>query len=375
MSTISLTTSRSRPGFYKQVILKRFNRMSKGRLDLLLPGGETITIGDGQGTHAQIQIRDNEFFRRCMLYGDIGFGKAYVDGLWDTNNVSAVLSWLLLNIDKAPRSFANNCPLRPPEYHELSNEFFRIFLDPSMTYSGAYFERDGMDLEEAQLAKYKRLCEQLRLRSTDHVLEIGCGWGSNALYIARNYGCQVTSLTLSQEQFKIAAQRVKKEGLEHLVTIRLEDYRNLSGRRFDKIVSVEMLEATRHRQLSVYFHKCNDLLKPNGILALQVVTCPRPKRIFSGNLLPSVGAINAAVNRTREMFLVDAKELGLHYAATLKVWFMQFNSHLAQVRALGLDERFIRKWNYYLCYCEAAFRLRNIHVMQLVYSRPNNTAQ
>jgi cyclopropane-fatty-acyl-phospholipid synthase len=250
------------------------------------------------------------------------------------------------------------------EHYDLSYDFFRIFLDGTMTWSGAYFERDGMDLKEAQLAKYRRLCEQLHLLPTDQVLEIGSGWGSNAIYIAKNYGCRVTSLTISEQQYHLACRRVKEEGLQHQVSILLQDYRTLTGK-FDKIVSVEMMEAIGHRYLNTWFRKCHELLKQDGLLALQVITCPDSG--YAG-ILPSLPSINAAVNHAGEMTLVDAKEMGLHYAATLKVWFMQFNSRLAEVRALGFDERFIRKWNYYLCYCEAAFRMRNIFMMQLVYT-------
>jgi cyclopropane-fatty-acyl-phospholipid synthase len=203
--------------------------------------------------------------------------------------------------------------------------------------------------------------------------------------MAQNYGCKVTSLTISAEQHKLAVERVKEAGLEDRVEILIKDYRQMQGT-FDKIVSVEMLEAVGHQFLDVYFKKCHDLLKKKGILALQVITCPDSrydnlrkgvdwiqKHIFPGSLLPSVGAINAAVNRTGDMTLVDLKDIGLHYAKTLHAWYEQFNASLAEVKRLGFDERFIRKWNYYLCYCEAAFAMRNIHVMQLTYTRPNNT--
>jgi cyclopropane-fatty-acyl-phospholipid synthase len=404
--------SRSRPrNLYQVIVIRLLSRMNRGRLELRLPDGRLLLIGDDPSSiQARLRIRDAEFFKRCILYGDIGFGEAYVDELWDTDDITAVISWFLLNVDRTPslsgsrsraivvnllgwwnrRQHGRRANTLPgsrrniSEHYDLNNEFFRIFLDPTMTYSGAYFQHDGMDLEEAQEAKYQRLCEQLRLRQEDHVLEIGGGWGGNAIYMAQNYGCRVTSLTLSKEQHELATARVKAAGLEDQVTFLLEDYRNFSGR-FDKIVSVEMLEAVGHRYLRTYFRKCNEWLKPDGILALQVITCPDSrydslrrgvdwiqKHIFPGSLLPSVNAINNAVNHTSEMTLVDLKDLGLHYAATLKVWFLMFNSRHAGIRALGFDERFIRKWNYYLCYCEAAFRMRNIHVMQLVYTRPNN---
>ncbi len=411
MQNTFILSRRHRRNLYQDIVLRLMSRMDKGRLEVELPDGHRFVIGEEpELVSARIRIRDASFFKCCILYGDIGFGEAYVEGLWDTTDITAVISWALLNVDSAPglsgsgtRALlinilkwwnrlqhgkrANTLPgsrRNISEHYDLNNEFFRLFLDPTMTYSSAYFHRDGMDLEEAQLAKYQRLCDQLRLSACDHVLEIGSGWGGNAIYMAKHYGCRVTSLTISEEQYRLATQRVKDAGLDARVTILLEDYRNFSGS-FDKIVSVEMLEAVGHRYLDAYFRKCHEWLKKDGILALQVITCPDSryenlrkgvdwiqKHIFPGSLLPSVSAINASVNRTGEMSLVDLKDFGLHYAATLRVWFLQFNSRLAQIREMGFDERFIRKWNYYLCYCEAAFRMRNIHVMQLVYTRPNN---
>jgi cyclopropane-fatty-acyl-phospholipid synthase len=220
-----------------------------------------------------------------------------------------------------------------------------------MTRSAAYFERDGMDLEEAQQAKYRRLCQQLRLQSTDHVLDLGCGWGGSSIYIASHYGCKVTALTTSDQQYQLASGRVRQAGLDHLVTILQKDYRRLKGS-FDKIVAVEIQDPADH----AYFRKCRQLLKRDGIMAVQIIT--RPGNPYTAH-------------RSGEMTLIDLKELGLHYAATLRVWFMQFNSRLAEVRQMGFDDRFIRKWNYDLCYREAAFRTRRLHVVQLVYQPVN----
>lgn len=354
-------------GLYERIALKLLCRMDRGRLNIQLPDGEQFVIGDGLGIRANILIRDTAFYERCILYGETGFGEAYADGLWDTSDIGSLISWALLNADIVPGISGNKTQALVLSlikwWNNLSYDFFQLFLDKSMTRSGAYFQRDGMDLEEAQLAKYKRLCQQLQLSPTDHVLEIGSSWGGNAIYIAKNYGCRVTSLTTSEQQYQLASRRIKEQGLEQQVSILLEDYRNLSGK-FDKIVSVEDPEVMGHRSLNTYFQKCHELLKQDGILALQVITCPDSS---PGSPIPSLDAINAAIDRTGKMTLADVKEIGLHYAATLKVWFMQFNSRLAEVRALGFDERFIRKWNYHLRYCEAAFRMRNIYVMQLVY--------
>lgn len=410
-NTLTLT---KRHSLYQDIILKIMSRMDKGRMHLTLPDGGRIALGSGEGNvSANVTINDSEFFRQVILYGDIGFGEAYVDGMWDTENITNVIKWFLLNVDNNPvvsgsktqavmlnilkwfnklshfkrANSISGSQRNISEHYDLNNDFFASFLDPTMTYSSAYFYKDGMSLQDAQLAKYERLCRQLHLKPTDHVLEIGSGWGGNAIYMAKNYGCKVTSLTISSEQLKLAEERVEKAGLSDKISIQLRDYRLMEGQ-FDKIVSVEMLEAVGHKYLDVYFKKCHDLLKKNGILALQVITSPDSrydslrkgvdwiqKHIFPGSLLPSVAAINGAVNRTGDLTMVDLKDLGLHYAQTLKLWFDQFNTNLPAIKKLGFDDTFIRKWNYYFCYCEAAFATRNINVMQLVYSRPNNVSR
>ncbi|GAB3922686.1 SAM-dependent methyltransferase [Mucilaginibacter myungsuensis] len=407
-NTLTLVKKRS---FYQDIVLKALSEMDKGTLHLSLPDGQSFTMGTGEGNiSCRLNIVDPAFFKRVILYGDIGFGEAYVDGLWETDNITNVIKWILLNIENAPsvsggkvKAFGLNIlkwfnkiyhsnrantldgsRKNISEHYDLNNDFFASFLDPTMTYSAAYFNKEGLSLEEAQYEKYDRLCRQLHLKPTDHVLEIGSGWGGNAIFMAKNYGCKVTSLTISEEQHKLATERVKEAGLEDRVEILIKDYRLIEGT-FDKIVSVEMLEAVGHDYLEEYFRRCHELLKKSGILALQVITSPDSryeslrkgvdwiqKHIFPGSLLPSVAAINWAVNSTGDMTLVDLKDLGLDYAYTLKLWYERFNASLSTVKDLGFDDRFIRKWNYYLCYCEGAFAMRNINVMHLTYTRPNN---
>ncbi len=407
-ATIALNTKR---GFYEKVVLNVLSKMHLGKLNLTLPNGELVELGNGEGDiKASIAIRNPEFFRRCVLYGDIGFGESYVDGDWDSENITEVIKWFLLNVDNAPMVsgssaqsfFLNSLNFLNIIYHskrenslngskknisahyDLNNDFFATFLDSTMTYSSAYFEREGMTLEQAQLTKYDRLCKQLNLKPSDHVLEIGSGWGGNAIYMAKNYGCQVTTVTISEEQYKLAKELVVKENLTDKINVLIQDYRNLKGQ-FDKIVSIEMLEAVGAKFYDTYFKKCHDLLKRDGILALQVITCPDSrfeslkngvdwiqKHIFPGSLLPSVAEINKAINNTGDLSMIDLKDFGLHYGKTLSIWRDQFNSNLPKVSSLGFDATFVRKWNYYLCYCEAAFNMRNISVMQLVYTRPNN---
>lgn len=403
----------ARRGFYEKLVLNLLSNMTLGQLSMTMPSGETITLGEGSEIRASVTLKSPEFFKRCVLYGDIGFGESYVAGEWETDDITAVIKWFLLNVDNAPTLSGSNVQSAVlnvlkffnklshlkrsnsligskkniSEHYDLHNDFFALFLDPTMTYSSAYFIKEGMTLEEAQLAKYERLCRQLYLKPGDHVLEIGSGWGGNAMYIARHYGCKVTTVTISEEQYKLAVERVAKAGLSDKITVLLKDYRHIEDR-FDKIVSIEMLEAVGDQFLETYFKKCHELLKKDGILALQVITCPDSryeslrdgvdwiqKHIFPGSLLPSVAAINSAINNTGDLTLVDLKDIGLHYAQTLNEWHKRFNKALDEVKKIGFDGTFIRKWNYYLCYCEAAFAMRNINVMQMVYTRPNNTGR
>lgn len=408
----TLVATKTSTGFFEKVVLKALSKMTLGKLELSLPNGETLVFGNGEDKiSANIQVNHPDFFKSIALYGDIGFGESYTSGVWDTSNITNVIKWVILNIEHAPSvtgskvksvalnlfKYANKLThLRRAnslagsqknisEHYDLNNDFFATFLDKTMTYSSGYFLNENVSLEESQYAKYDRLAKQLKVKSTDHVLEIGSGWGGNAIFLAQNYGCKVTSVTISKEQQKLAVTRVKELGLEDKVSIIIKDYRKIEGT-FDKIVSIEMLEAVGHQYLETYFNKCQQLLKPDGIFAFQVITSPDSrydklrngvdwiqKHIFPGSLLPSVAAINKAINNTGDLTLVDLKDMGLDYAKTLQLWFIEFNKHLDKVKALGFDELFIRKWNYYLNYCEAAFTMRNINVLQLVYTRPNNT--
>jgi cyclopropane-fatty-acyl-phospholipid synthase len=408
----SLTLTKSKSSFYENAVISALSKMNKGSLCVNLPNGEAFIIGDENASiKANLTIKENSFFKRLVLYGDIGFGEAYVDGLWETDSITNVIKWIILNIENAPsvsgskvktlglnifkwlnRIYHSNrsnsisgSQKNIAEHYDLNNDFFATFLDPSMTYSAAYFKSPKLSLAAAQDEKYRRICEQLQLKASDHVLEIGSGWGANAIFMAKHYGCQVTSVTISKEQQKLARQRVEAAGLTNKVEIIIKDYRDIKGQ-FDKIVSIEMLEAVGHNYFETYFAKCAEVLKPNGILAFQVITSPDSrydnlrkgvdwiqKYIFPGSLLPSVAQLNKAINNTSELTMVDLKDLGLDYAKTLKLWYVSFNQKLNEVKALGFDDRFIRKWNYYLNYCEAAFEMRNINVMQMVYTRPNNT--
>ncbi|HNI54490.1 MAG TPA: cyclopropane-fatty-acyl-phospholipid synthase family protein [Chitinophagales bacterium] len=385
--------------------------MQKGYMQLMLPEGEVLTFGDvGHHLHADAHIKSNNFFKRAFLFGDIGFAESYMDGEWETSDLTKLLSWFLLNIDNAPtlsgskmQSAALNIfrwynkvfhsknenslhgsKKNIAEHYDLSNDFFRLFLDPSMTYSSAYFTKPDLDLEAAQYEKYDSLCTSLKLNPEDHVLEIGTGWGGFAEFAAKNYGCKITTITISKEQHAYAVERIQNAGLSQLVEVRLQDYRHVEGT-FDKVVSIEMIEAVGAQYLKTYFDKIQSVLKPSGVLAIQAIICPDArfdtlkknvdfiqKHIFPGSLLPSIAAINASVNATSDMFLFGLKDLGKSYATTLAEWRDRFNTNIDKIRQMGFDESFIRKWNYYFAYCEAAFDMRNINVVQMVYTRPNN---
>ena len=405
------TRAKTRSDLYQRLVFASFAKMKAGGLRLELPDGSCVQFGTPDAdVCATIRVLNLAFFRRCVLFGDVGFAESYVDGDWETDSIERVISWAIQNVEKSPSMsgskvrtvglnllrFYNRVQhlLRPnnernarrniAEHYDLGNDFYRLWLDPTMTYSSAYFTDAGESLEAAQTAKYDALCRKLQLRSSDHVLEIGSGWGGFACHAVKRYGCRVTTVTISQAQLKFARERFEREGVADRVEIRLQDYRTIEGS-FDKIVSIEMMEALGDRYLATYCAKLHQLLKPDGLVGLQYITVPDSrhadlrrgvdfiqKHIFPGSLVLSVGRVNETLNRTGDLFLHHLEDLGSSYARTLKLWWRSFNAHLDGVRALGYDERFVRKWNYYLQYCEAAFTRRNISVVQAIYTRPNN---
>jgi cyclopropane-fatty-acyl-phospholipid synthase len=402
-----------RRSLYERLVLAALEKMTVGSLRLELPCGAVKTIGTpGSGVDAVIRVRSTAFFQKCVLFGDVGFGESYIDGDWETDSIERVISWAIANVENSPgmsgarsRAVALNLLqfynrllhiLRPndpriarrniAEHYDLGNSFYELWLDETMTYSSGYFTVPGQSLSAAQAAKYDALCRKLRLRPDEQLLEIGCGWGGMACHAAKHYGVRVTAVTISEAQFQFTRARVESEGLTDRVEIRLQDYRDIRGT-FDKIVSIEMMEALGDRYLPTFCAKLHEVLKPEGLVALQYITVPDSrhaelrrgvdfiqKHIFPGSLLLSVGRVNETLQRTSDLFLLDLEDLGAGYARTLFLWWKRFNAQLPAVRALGFDERFIRKWNYYLQYCEAAFASRNISVVQAVYTRPNNRA-
>ncbi len=399
-------------GFAERMVIKLLESMPRGGLRMEHADGRVRHFGEaGAAVTARVHLRDDrEFFKRCAFYGNIGMGEAYTDGIWDTDDIAAVISWFIGNMNALQGSDTSSANLpgvnllrivnwfrhlrrsnsvetsriNIAEHYDLGNDFYKLWLDPTMTYSSARFENPEQSLEDAQRGKYQALCTRLRLCKADHVLEIGCGWGGFAVHAARNFGCRVTGVTISEAQAEYARKRVAAEGLEDLIEIRIQDYRHISGK-FDKIASIEMLEAVGDKYHESFFAKCAEVLSPDGLLGLQMITVPDcryrslkdgvdwiQRHIFPGSLLLSVGRIDDVLRKTGDLFMHHLEDLGADYARTLSTWHENFNAARDGVLAAGFDDRFIRTWNYYLKYCEAGFATRNISVVQAVYTRPNN---
>lgn len=408
-------TVRSQSGFARRAVLKILEPLRHGLLEVRLPDGQELRFGDparrgsGAAPDAYLHIATEKFFSRCLLYGDIGFAESYLDAEWMTPDLTALLSWLLRNRDQLAglsgsrvsatllnlfrtinraghllrRNTRANSRRNIAEHYDLSNDFFALFLDKTMTYSSAIWE-GTYSLAEAQKQKYDRLCRQLRLRESDHLLEIGCGWGGMAEHAASHYGCRVTAVTVSPAQHEYATARIASKGLAHLVDVRLCDYRDLTGK-YSKIVSIEMLEAVGHEYHAAFCKSCDRLLEPDGLMALQFITCPDSryealrsgvdfiqKHIFPGSLLLSQNRLHQLMQQHGGFIIHELRDFGSDYAETLRQWRNRFDLNLPGVRKLGFDARFARKWHYYFCYCEAAFQARNISVVQGLYTRPNN---
>ncbi|MEM9657477.1 MAG: cyclopropane-fatty-acyl-phospholipid synthase family protein, partial [Planctomycetota bacterium] len=360
------------------------------------------SFGDaGAQAPCDIYVSDPRFYRYLLWGGSLGAGDAYVRGCWHGGDLLPLMRLLARNSDAIAGvdsawsliSSAGGKLVRLAHlntrrgsrrniraHYDLSNEFFAEFLDPTMTYSCGLFATPETTLEQASLAKYERACRQLQLDPGDHVLEIGCGWGGFAEYASRRYGCRVTGVTISQRQFEYARRRIDVAGLSDRVEIRLCDYRDLEGR-FDKAVSIEMIEAVGHEFLSQFFSKCCSLLRPDGLMFLQAITIPDrrydryrhstdfiQKYIFPGGCLPSLGALSGALRPT-DFTIVDQRDFAADYARTLVHWRRRFLAAASRVRQQGFDDRFLRMWDYYLCYCAAGFFQRQIGLSQLVLAR------
>ncbi len=383
---------------YRKLVLAQLSKLHGGRITLT-DGRQTHDFGDAQADlSTAITVHKAEFYRHLVFGGGIGAAESLTRGHWGCSDLTALirifvrnlpagdtvngrLSWLRNGIERTGHFLRRNTIGKARQnisrHYDLSNDFFALFLDHSMTYSSAIFPDAESSLQAGSLEKIDRACRKLGLRSDDHLLEIGTGWGALAIHAAKNYGCRVTTTTISEQQHAWARRRIDEEQLGDRITLLKQDYRDLTGQ-FDKLVSIEMIEAVGHQYFDTFFRKCGQLLKPDGEMLLQSITIAdhrfkHHKRtvdfikryIFPGGCLPSVTALSQAMARSSRLRMVHMEDFADHYAETLRRWRAAFTDRLDDVRQLGFDERFVRIWNYYLCYCEAAFMERHVNVAQI----------
>lgn len=394
-----------RRSFARRLLVSRLKQEAEGILEL--HDGESVErFGSPaeDGLTARVVVKHPRFHRRVVMGGDIAGVQAYLDGDWDTEDPVAVCRWLLRNEHvfhgiaggattllralerwrhRLRRNDRDGSRRNIRAHYDVGNDFYALFLDESLTYSACLFEGPMATLDDAARAKNERLCRKLALRPEDHLLEIGSGWGGLAIHAAREHGCRVTTTTVSEAQREIALERVAKAGVSDRVEVLLEDYRDLRGR-FDKLVSVEMVEAVGHEYLETYFRVCGERLAPDGRMALQAITTPDQRYeasrkssdfikryVFPGGQLPSLAAMLAAASRATSLRLVHLEDLTPHYARTLAEWRARLERHRSEARALGYDDGFLRLWDFYFAACEACFAERYTGDVQLVFSQPD----
>ena len=385
-----------------QLVFPILRRINVGSLNVRMPDRREIVFGDAQATpQAAMRVTDYRAFRRIATGGDVGLGEAYTAGEWDTDDLPGLIQRLIENwhmVDEDAKAvrigrwlgrlghLRRGNTLRGSrrnisEHYDLGNDFFRLFLDANMQYSCAYYRDANETLAQAQHNKIRRLIERAGITAADHVLEIGCGWGGFAIEAVRQTGCRVTAITISQQQYQLARQRVREAGLADRIRVELRDYRTLDGQ-FDQIVSVEMIEAVGHAFLAPFFAVCDRVLKPGGTIVLQAITIPHEryedyrnsvdwirKHIFPGGHLPSVEILRAAMAQSTRLELVDAEDIAPHYARTLRDWRVRFEAAQEPLANMGFDQAFCRKWVYYFALCEASFQTRKLGLHHLVIKR------
>jgi len=396
-----------------------FERGLRARLlkDLAGLRGGTIVLDDACGSVSlgatgghdplavHVTVLSPDFYRQVAMNGSVGAGEAYMDGHWTCSDLVALVRLLVRNRslldgmegglarvggfamrawNRFRRNTRGGSRRNIAAHYDLGNDLFKLFLDDNMMYSSAIFADASETLEAASTRKIDRICQKLDLRPSDHVVEIGTGWGGFALHAAAHYGCRVTTTTISAEQHALARERVAAAGLQDRITLLLEDYRDLHGR-YDKFVSIEMIEAIGHQYMDAYFRKCASLLKPEGLALIQAITIEDARyqqalesvdfikrHVFPGSFIPCVSAMLDASARTSDLRLLNLEDIGPSYAITLNHWRKRFLARLDSVRQLGYDEGFVRMWEYYLCYCEGGFLERSIGTAQMLFARPGN---
>ena len=390
----------------RKAMLDKFACLENAVLTIKDPLGEFVLGSEGaDGLSARIEVLDMSFYRQVALGGSIGAAESYMDQYWQANDLCRVIQIFVRNRDLlnsmesglailanqllkvwhfSNRNSQQGSRKNIAAHYDLGNELFALFLDQHSMYSSATFYHPDLSLEDASTAKLERICQKLHLQPDDHILEIGTGWGGFAIYAAKNYGCHITTTTISKEQYQAAQQRVIDAGVADRVTILMEDYRDLQGR-YDKLVSIEMIEAVGHHYLDTYLKQCAALLKPNGLALIQAITIEDSyyyqalksvdfikRYIFPGSFIPCVSAIVASAARSTDLRLINLEDQGESYALTLNHWRKRFLAALDQVRAQGYNEEFIRMWEFYLCYCEGGFKEKSISNVQLLFAKPSN---
>jgi len=389
----------------KRLLFKLLSGLRRGELTLI-DGSVRRIFGaksDRFPLGATITIHHPRFYSSVVFGGSIGASDAFMAGQWSTDDLTTVVRITILNREVFEGMEKGLARLTAPlhmfihllrgntkkgsrlniaAHYDLGNDFYKLFLDETLTYSCGIFEREESTLKEAALAKYARICQKLDLSSEDHVVEIGSGWGGFAIYAAQNYGCRITTTTISAAQHDLAKALIVKAGVAHKVELLLEDYRDLRGK-YDKLVSIEMIEAVGHQYFNTFFRSCSKLLKENGMMLLQAITMTdqvfeRHKRnvdfikryIFPGSCIPSIAAMSRSIARVSDLKLFHLEDITPHYARTLRRWRERFFANIDKVRDLGLPETFIRMWEYYLCYCEAGFTERYLGDVQMLLTKP-----
>lgn len=413
----------SQPGAMDSFFRSSFQRLmagiGAGSALTLLEGTSRATYGANgsisdqfDSLQAHIAIADPAAYRRIVTGSTLGAAESYVDGQWSSDDLTSLIQIMIRNIDVihgVDRSWSRAKNLwnwfrhslrrntlagsrrNIHDHYDLGNDFYQLFLDPTLSYSSAIFDssHDSIEphtqdaLHQASIRKLEVVSQKLDIRSTDHVLEIGTGWGAMAMHLASTTGCRVTTTTISQEQYRHAVQRVAEAGLADQVTVLQQDYRELAGS-YDKIVSIEMIEAVGHQYFDQFFATCSKLLRPGGKMLLQSILIAGQhyqsyirrtdfirRYIFPGGCLPSIGAIQKSVDRVTDFQMTRMDDYSHDYAVTLKIWRQSFMSQLNEIDRLGYDQKFVRLWHFYLCYCEAAFRERRTNLAQIVFERPS----
>ena len=405
ISKLPMLFPEKRGGLARSLMLKVLAKLQVGSLTLR-EQDETLVFGsktDPAAPHAEVQVHDNDLYRRILTGGGIAAGETYIEGLWSSPDLTAVTRAFSANLamlgamsDRqnllaktalklnhwARRNTATRSRENISAHYDLGNDFFSLFLDPSMMYSSAVFPTPDSDLASASQHKLRLICEDLELKPEDHLVEIGTGWGGMAIYAAEHYGCRVTTTTISREQFDYTVDAVAQRGLQDRITVLFDDYRDLTGK-FDKLVSIEMIEAVGHQFYDTYFQTVSRLLKPHGKAVIQAITMTEQRYeqardsvdfikryIFPGGCLPSLTVISDALARMTDMQMANLRDITRDYADTLNAWHEGFLEKLDRVRAMGFDDRFINMWRYYLSYCEGGFRERIIGTYQITMTKP-----